>query len=162
MVFVFVLILFSEACVGGSDRPCHGNGMCDGDGTRGGDGKCSCDHGYEGESCLDCIDGYFSEVRNDTFSLCTGTLPTQWPSSNASYTWGKQQGVNLSSFWILASPHTGCHESCKTCSGATNQDCDECKEGWEEDDQEACVGKRTSKKKSPCSVYRGLNVQVAC
>lgn len=74
MVFVFVLILFFEACVGGSDRPCHGNGMCDGDGTRGGNGKCSCDHGYEGESCQDCIDGYFNEVRNDTFSLCTGTL----------------------------------------------------------------------------------------
>lgn len=60
--------------MGGSDRPCHGHGNCDGDGTRGGDGKCSCDHGYEGEFCLDCISGYFDEVRNDTFSLCTGTL----------------------------------------------------------------------------------------
>lgn len=68
------LILLSEACVGGSDRPCHGNGMCDGDGTRGGNGKCSCDHGYKGDFCLDCIDGYFNEVRNNTFSLCTGTL----------------------------------------------------------------------------------------
>lgn len=78
--------------------------MCDGDGTRGGNGKCSCNHGYKGEFCLDCIDGHFSEVRNDTFSLCTE-----------------------------------CDSSCKTCTGATHQDCDECKEGWEEDDQEACV-----------------------
>lgn len=66
--------IMCEACVGGSEKPCHGNGRCDGDGTRGGDGRCSCDHGYEGEFCLDCIDGYFSEERNDTFSLCTGRV----------------------------------------------------------------------------------------
>ncbi|TRY84035.1 hypothetical protein DNTS_021065 [Danionella cerebrum] len=59
-----------NSCVGGSERPCHSNGKCDGDGTRAGNGKCSCDHGYEGEFCLDCGDGYFSELRNDTFSLC--------------------------------------------------------------------------------------------
>ncbi|KAM4615065.1 cysteine-rich with EGF-like domain protein 2 [Polymixia lowei] len=93
-----------NACVGGSERPCHGNGACGGDGTRGGNGKCSCDHGYEGDFCLDCIDGYFNEVRNDTFSMCTE-----------------------------------CHASCKTCTGGTSQDCDECKEGFEEDEEEACV-----------------------
>ncbi|XP_071242644.1 cysteine-rich with EGF-like domain protein 2 isoform X2 [Salvelinus alpinus] len=60
-----------NACVGGSERPCHGNGVCDGDGTRGGNGRCDCDHGYKGEFCLDCIDGYFNEIRNHTFSLCT-------------------------------------------------------------------------------------------
>ena len=63
-------------CVGGLDRPCHGNGGCDGDGTRGGDGHCSCNHGYEGEFCLECIDGYFGKVKNDTFALCTGELET--------------------------------------------------------------------------------------
>uniref|UniRef100_A0A8C6KDC1 Cysteine rich with EGF like domains 2 n=1 Tax=Nothobranchius furzeri TaxID=105023 RepID=A0A8C6KDC1_NOTFU len=93
-----------NACVGGSETPCHGNGQCDGDGTRGGNGKCRCDQAYKGDFCLDCIDGYFNEVRNDTYSLCTE-----------------------------------CHLSCKTCTGATNQECDECKEGWEEDEQEACV-----------------------
>uniref|UniRef100_A0A3P8W072 Cysteine-rich with EGF-like domains 2 n=1 Tax=Cynoglossus semilaevis TaxID=244447 RepID=A0A3P8W072_CYNSE len=102
-----------NACVGGSENPCHGNGQCDG--TRGGTGKCSCDNGYKGEFCLDCRDGYFNEVRNETFSLCTE-----------------------------------CHSSCKTCSGATNQDCDECKEGWEEDDQEAYVDE-CSKDPSPCN-----------
>ncbi|XP_052316022.1 cysteine-rich with EGF-like domain protein 2 isoform X5 [Oncorhynchus keta] len=60
-----------NACVAGSERPCHGNGVCDGDGTRGGNGRCNCDHGYKGEFCLDCMDGYFNEIRNDTFSLCT-------------------------------------------------------------------------------------------
>uniref|UniRef100_A0AAX7TR16 EGF-like domain-containing protein n=1 Tax=Astatotilapia calliptera TaxID=8154 RepID=A0AAX7TR16_ASTCA len=105
-----------NACVGGSERPCHGNGACDGDGTRGGNGKCSCHHGYTGEFCLDCIDGYFNEVRNDSFSLCTE-----------------------------------CHFSCKTCTGANNQDCDECKEGWEEDDQETCVDvNECSKDPVPC------------
>ncbi|KAM6986675.1 fibulin-1-like isoform 1-T1 [Aplochiton taeniatus] len=93
-----------NSCIGGAERPCHGNGACDGDETRGGNGKCSCDHGYKGEFCLDCIDGYFNEVRNDTFSLCIE-----------------------------------CHASCKTCYGATNQKCDECKTGWEDDDHEACV-----------------------
>lgn len=67
-----VLVWLVIACVGGSERPCHGNGVCDGDGTRGGNGKCSCNHGYTGEFCLDCIDGHFNEARNDTFSLCTG------------------------------------------------------------------------------------------
>lgn len=45
---------------------------------------------------------------------------------------------------FLTSSLTECHSSCKTCTGATNQECDECKDGWEEDDQEACVGKRSS------------------
>ncbi|XP_069556380.1 cysteine-rich with EGF-like domain protein 2 isoform X3 [Brachyistius frenatus] len=93
-----------NACAGGSERPCHGNGLCDGDGTRGGTGECSCDRAYRGELCLDCIDGYFSEERNDTFSLCAE-----------------------------------CHPSCKTCAGATDRDCDECKEGWEEGGRDACV-----------------------
>ncbi|XP_068163310.1 cysteine-rich with EGF-like domain protein 2 [Antennarius striatus] len=105
-----------NTCVGGSDRPCHGNGKCDGEGTRGGNGKCSCNHGYEGEFCLDCTDGFFNEVRNDTFSLCTE-----------------------------------CHTSCNTCSGATNQECDSCKEGWEKDEQEACVDvDECSKETPPC------------
>lgn len=59
-----------NTCIGGADRPCHGNGKCDGDGTRAGNGKCSCDEGYDGEFCLDCSDGYFNSLRNDTFSLC--------------------------------------------------------------------------------------------
>lgn len=105
-----------NACVGGSQSPCHGNGVCDGDGSRGGNGKCSCNHGYTGDFCLDCTAGHFNQVRNDSYSLCTE-----------------------------------CHTSCKTCTGgATNQDCDECKDGWEEDEQEACVDVDECSVDPPC------------
>ncbi|RXM36669.1 Cysteine-rich with EGF-like domain protein 2-A [Acipenser ruthenus] len=95
--------MIKTACVGGSERPCHDNGDCDGDGTRRGDGKCRCNKGYKGDFCLECDDGYFNKERNDTFSLCTE-----------------------------------CHESCQTCSGPTNKDCNECKSGWVQDDEKAC------------------------
>ncbi|XP_015208062.1 cysteine-rich with EGF-like domain protein 2 [Lepisosteus oculatus] len=105
-----------NACIGGSERPCHGNGACDGDGTRRGSGKCSCHAGYEGEFCLDCAAGFYNEERNDTFSLCTE-----------------------------------CHNSCKTCKGPTNTECDECKPGWSEDDEGACNDvDECSNETSPC------------
>ncbi|KAL7882803.1 hypothetical protein SRHO_G00004610 [Serrasalmus rhombeus] len=105
-----------NSCVGGAERPCHGNGRCDGDGTRGGDGKCSCDSEYEGEFCLDCSERYFSEERNDTFSLCKE-----------------------------------CHPSCTKCSGATAEDCEECREGWEEDQEGTCIDiNECSNDPSPC------------
>lgn len=59
-------------CPGGSQRPCGGNGRCGGDGSRQGDGLCQCHAGYQGELCLDCSDGYFSSLRNQTHSVCTG------------------------------------------------------------------------------------------
>lgn len=37
---------------------------------------------------------------------------------------------------------TECHSSCTTCTGATNKDCKDCRDGWEEDEQEACVGEK--------------------
>ncbi|XP_029471810.1 cysteine-rich with EGF-like domain protein 2 isoform X1 [Rhinatrema bivittatum] len=91
-------------CVGGSERPCHGNGHCNGDGTRGGDGSCSCKDEYTGPFCLECADGYYNTERNNTHSFCTA-----------------------------------CHESCETCTGATNQDCQVCKDGWSKDEEESCV-----------------------
>ncbi|KAG8142806.1 putative Cysteine-rich with EGF-like domain protein [Naja naja] len=59
------------ACRGGSERPCHGNGDCDGDGTRAGDGSCKCKKEYQGEFCLDCSDGFYNSYKNDTHSVCT-------------------------------------------------------------------------------------------
>uniref|UniRef100_A0A8D0BVI9 Cysteine rich with EGF like domains 2 n=1 Tax=Salvator merianae TaxID=96440 RepID=A0A8D0BVI9_SALMN len=104
------------ACVGGSERPCHGNGHCDGDGTRGGDGSCSCKKEYKGEFCLDCSDGYYNSYRNDTHSVCTA-----------------------------------CHDSCKTCTGASNADCKDCKEGWIRK-EEACIDvDECAVEDSPCS-----------
>ncbi|XP_004610822.1 protein disulfide isomerase CRELD2 isoform X1 [Sorex araneus] len=92
-----------QECPGGAQRPCSGNGRCSGDGSRQGDGSCQCHVGYTGELCLDCIDGYFSSLRNQTHSVCTG-----------------------------------CDESCKTCTGPSNQDCSQCEVGWERRDQ-ACL-----------------------
>ncbi|XP_059703266.1 protein disulfide isomerase CRELD2 [Haemorhous mexicanus] len=92
------------ACHGGSERPCHGNGHCDGDGTRGGDGSCSCKKEYTGQFCLDCSSGYFSSLRNETHSVCTA-----------------------------------CHAACKTCTGSSNKDCQDCKEGWIKNEDGACV-----------------------
>ncbi|XP_032632377.2 protein disulfide isomerase CRELD2 [Chelonoidis abingdonii] len=92
------------ACHGGSERPCHGNGKCDGDGTRGGDGSCSCNREYTGEFCLECADGYYSILKNDTHSVCAA-----------------------------------CHDACKTCSGSTDKDCKDCKEGWIKNEDETCV-----------------------
>ncbi|KAE8616097.1 hypothetical protein XENTR_v10008716 [Xenopus tropicalis] len=59
------------ACLGGSERPCHNNGFCTGDGTRIGDGSCQCKAEYTGQFCLECADGYYSSERNDTHSTCT-------------------------------------------------------------------------------------------
>lgn len=92
------------ACLGGSERPCHGNGFCKGDGTRSGDGSCSCKVEYTGPFCLECADGYYSTEKNDTHAFCTA-----------------------------------CHQACKTCTGATNNDCQICKEGWTKTNEEACV-----------------------
>ncbi|KAL0625568.1 Protein disulfide isomerase CRELD2 [Plecturocebus cupreus] len=58
-------------CQGGSQRPCSGNGHCSGDGSRQGDGSCQCHVGYQGPLCADCVDGYFSSLRNETHSFCT-------------------------------------------------------------------------------------------
>uniref|UniRef100_A0A8C4KJS4 Cysteine rich with EGF like domains 2 n=1 Tax=Dromaius novaehollandiae TaxID=8790 RepID=A0A8C4KJS4_DRONO len=92
------------ACRGGSERPCHGNGRCDGDGTRGGDGSCSCNKEYTGDFCLDCSNGYYSTLKNETHSVCTA-----------------------------------CHAACKTCTGSSNKDCQDCKEGWIKNEEAACV-----------------------
>ncbi|XP_028734010.1 protein disulfide isomerase CRELD2 [Peromyscus leucopus] len=59
-----------QECQGGSERPCSGNGHCSGDGSREGDGSCQCHVGYKGPLCIDCMDGYFSLMRNETYSIC--------------------------------------------------------------------------------------------
>lgn len=95
-----------------------------------------------------------------TPSLCAQVQINMHETGKAEDTQGRQYVVWLSWFWtqVLSSP-LECHSSCKTCTGATNQDCDECKEGWEEDDQETCVGKSTKKKKSQraCEVSKTLS-----
>jgi protein disulfide-isomerase len=41
-----------------------------GDGSRQGTGKCSCNSGYSGTTCSDCAGGHFEESRNDSHVVC--------------------------------------------------------------------------------------------
>ena len=45
-----------------------------GEGTRDGSGKCSCNSGYQGEKCLECKDGFYEESSNDTHTECKGRI----------------------------------------------------------------------------------------
>uniref|UniRef100_A0A8D0UQ38 EGF-like domain-containing protein n=1 Tax=Sus scrofa TaxID=9823 RepID=A0A8D0UQ38_PIG len=104
------------ACQGGSERPCSGNGHCSGDGSRQGDGSCQCHAGYQGPLCTDCVDGYFSLLRNATHSVCSA-----------------------------------CDQSCKTCTGPTHRDCEQCEVGWVQED-DACVGEPPAPHRGVCSL----------
>uniref|UniRef100_A0A8C8ECV6 Cysteine rich with EGF like domains 2 n=1 Tax=Otus sunia TaxID=257818 RepID=A0A8C8ECV6_9STRI len=99
------------ACRGGSERPCHGNGHCDGDGTRGGDGSCSCNKEYTGDFCLDCSNGYFSTLRNETHSVCTGNEVFD-------------TCLDLS-----------CDASCIDCTGEGSDKCKTCASGYMKEDE---------------------------
>lgn len=59
------------SCVGGSEKPCNGNGRCNGDGTRAGSGHCECYHGYGGPFCMDCDVGFYEALRNETHLVCS-------------------------------------------------------------------------------------------
>ncbi|XP_010371866.1 cysteine-rich with EGF-like domain protein 2 isoform X2 [Rhinopithecus roxellana] len=146
------------ACQGGSQRPCSGNGHCSGDGSRQGDGSCRCHVGYQGPLCTDCMDGYFSSLRNETHSVCTVRTGLSGSYTPCRLSLGCWRGMGhawirnthtqpgySSRVWIAAfsrllkipwSP--ACDESCKTCSGPTNTDCGECEVGWVLDEG-ACV-----------------------
>uniref|UniRef100_A0A8D0FRT0 Cysteine rich with EGF like domains 2 n=1 Tax=Strix occidentalis caurina TaxID=311401 RepID=A0A8D0FRT0_STROC len=102
---------FFLACRGGSERPCHGNGHCDGDGTRGGDGSCSCNKEYTGDFCLDCSNGYFSTLRNETHSVCTGNEVFD-------------TCLDLS-----------CDASCIDCTGEGSDKCKTCASGYMKEDE---------------------------
>ncbi|XP_058596939.1 protein disulfide isomerase CRELD2 isoform X2 [Neofelis nebulosa] len=89
------------ACQGGSQRPCSGNGHCSGDGSRQGDGSCQCHPGYQGATCTDCVDGYFSSLRNETHSICTAcdesckmcTGPTNRDCGQCQEGWAREDGA---------------------------------------------------------------------
>uniref|UniRef100_G1L631 protein disulfide-isomerase n=1 Tax=Ailuropoda melanoleuca TaxID=9646 RepID=G1L631_AILME len=136
------------ACQGGSERPCSGNGHCSGDGSRQGDGSCQCHVGYQGATCTDCADGYFSSRRNETHSICTAcdescktcTGPTNRDCSQCAVGWrhccvpdvdecaaetppcGDQQYCeNVNGSFV-------CEECDSTCVGCTGQGPGRCKE----------------------------------
>ncbi|XP_027448775.1 protein disulfide isomerase CRELD2 isoform X2 [Zalophus californianus] len=106
------------ACQGGSERPCSGNGHCSGDGSRQGDGSCQCHLGYQGATCTDCVDGYFSSLRNETHSVCaacdesckTCTGPTSRDCGQCAAGWLQEDGACVGRPWPwVVSGHQPCH-----------------------------------------------------
>ncbi|XP_034499589.1 LOW QUALITY PROTEIN: protein disulfide isomerase CRELD2 [Ailuropoda melanoleuca] len=138
------------ACQGGSERPCSGNGHCSGDGSRQGDGSCQCHVGYQGATCTDCADGYFSSRRNETHSICTAcdescktcTGPTNRDCSQCAVGWVQEDDACVDVDECAAeTPPCGdqqycenvngsfvCEECDSTCVGCTGQGPGRCKE----------------------------------
>ncbi|XP_076448576.1 uncharacterized protein LOC143285214 [Babylonia areolata] len=123
-------------CTGGVERPCKGNGVCDGEGTREGTGKCNCSLGYEGELCDSCTTGYYQTHKNDTHTECTACHESCKDCSGA----GPKACWECSEGWF----HTddkgcqACHESCQNCTGEDPKACGACKEGWFYTEEKLC------------------------
>ncbi|XP_045042913.2 protein disulfide isomerase CRELD2 isoform X2 [Desmodus rotundus] len=107
-----------RACQGGSARPCSGNGRCSGDGSREGDGSCQCHPGYRGALCTDCVDGYFSSLRNETHAVCTDVdeCAAETPPCGP-----QQHCENVGGSF-------NCEECDPTCVGCTGKGPGQCKE----------------------------------
>ncbi|KAF6339145.1 cysteine rich with EGF like domains 2 [Rhinolophus ferrumequinum] len=137
-------------CQGGSERPCSGNGHCSGDGSRQGDGSCQCHLGYRGALCTDCVDGYFSSLRNETHSVCTAcdesckacTGPTNRDCSQCEVGWVEEDGACVDvdecaadvfpcsdqQYCENTSGSFQCEECDSTCVGCTGKGPGHCKE----------------------------------
>ncbi|XP_069792867.1 protein disulfide isomerase CRELD1 isoform X1 [Narcine bancroftii] len=144
------------SCTGGSIKPCSGYGQCDGDGTRTGTGLCICNQGYGGSVCLECADGYFEELRNDTHLVCQEcyksckkcTGPEDYKCQDCKVGWffhedkcididecdtelpsckAGQYCVNTEGSYECR----GCDKACLTCMGAGPSRCKKCNKGYQ-------------------------------
>ncbi|KAF6118132.1 cysteine rich with EGF like domains 2 [Phyllostomus discolor] len=122
-----------RACQGGAARPCSGNGRCSGDGSREGDGTCQCHPGYRGALCTDCVDGYFSALRNATHSVCTAcnescktcSGPTNRDCAQCEVGWAEEDGACVDVDECAAeTPPCGPQQYCENVGGSFN--CEEC------------------------------------
>ncbi|XP_039091142.1 protein disulfide isomerase CRELD2 isoform X2 [Hyaena hyaena] len=111
------------ACQGGSQRPCGGNGDCSGDGSRQGDGSCKCHPGYQGATCMDCVDGYFSSLRNETHSICTDVDEC---AAEAPPCGDQQYCENVGGSFVCEE----CDATCVGCTGKGPGQCKECVPGY--------------------------------
>ncbi|XP_040199592.1 protein disulfide isomerase CRELD2 [Rana temporaria] len=143
------------ACLGGSEQPCHGNGFCSGDGTRGGDGTCSCKAEYMGPFCLECADGYYNSERNDTHSVCSAcheACKTCHEATNKDCKeckdgWREEDEICIDQDECAAETSpckesqyclntegsylcNKCDESCSGCTGEGPEKCTECSDGY--------------------------------
>ncbi|XP_058596937.1 protein disulfide isomerase CRELD2 isoform X1 [Neofelis nebulosa] len=153
------------ACQGGSQRPCSGNGHCSGDGSRQGDGSCQCHPGYQGATCTDCVDGYFSSLRNETHSICTAcdesckmcTGPTNRDCGQCQEGWAREDGACVDVDECAAeTPPCGdqqycenvngsfvckeCDSTCVGCTGKGPEQCKECVPGYTKESGQCAVG----------------------
>nr|XP_055184002.1 protein disulfide isomerase CRELD2 isoform X1 [Nyctereutes procyonoides] len=158
------------ACQGGSERPCSGNGRCSGDGSRQGNGSCQCHTGYQGPTCTDCMDGYFSSLRNETHSICTAcdesckecTGPTNRDCSQCAVGWVQEDAACVDVDECAAdTPPCGdqqycentngsfvckeCDATCVGCTGKGPGSCKECIPGYSREgdqctDVDECAG----------------------
>ncbi|XP_071806272.1 cysteine-rich with EGF-like domain protein 2 [Asterias amurensis] len=146
-----------EDCLGGVERPCKNNGKCSGGGTRAGTGKCKCNGGYKGELCDVCKNGFFTEMTNETHTVCTGCDescastcthggPTGCKKCKGGYNLVEEKGCQdidecnqdhppcESSQFCDNSPGSfkcvECHMACETCIGKGPESCVKCKSGF--------------------------------
>ncbi|XP_051874472.1 protein disulfide isomerase Creld1-like [Pristis pectinata] len=144
------------SCTGGSTKPCSGYGQCDGDGTRTGTGLCNCNQGYAGSVCMECADGYFEELRNDTQLVCKEcyksckkcTGPEDYKCQDCKVGWffhedkcldidecdTELQSCKAGQYCVNTEGSyecRGCDKACLTCMGAGPSRCKKCNKGYQ-------------------------------
>lgn len=65
-----------------SNEICNGQGKCQGDGIRSGSGECLCNHGYEGDTCGMCSNGFYK--LDHTCLPCDGSCLLECTDSGPS------------------------------------------------------------------------------
>eukprot|EP00117_Sycon_ciliatum_P035188 scpid70538/ scgid26727/ Cysteine-rich with EGF-like domain protein 2 len=142
-------------CPGGVEKPCNGNGQCEGAGDRTGSGICNCRYGITGTKCDQCLPGFFNETKiNDCLNChracllnCTGASEEHCldcgPGWNRLVTGGcrdideclskslhncaaNQYCVNSEGSFSCQD----CHTSCASCEDPGHKDCKGCAQGY--------------------------------
>jgi len=154
-----------KECSGGKESPCNGRGKCEGDGTREGTGKCSCDSGYEGDLCDECAELYFEEQDENSKTKCTachkscadgcsGGSQKDCEKCKAGWEMTDEDGCKdknecdeedtcEAGQYCVNNPGSyvceDCDDSCAgNCTGNGPKGCIECAKGYDKSDEEGC------------------------